>query len=236
MFPAPLVLAQSRGRGPGEPAHRVQIDVPILADDPGAVPLTVAVDHPMEPEHHIRSLEVRLDTDPVPGKGRFLFTWGSGRASVAYQIRSGRGGELRAVAECTRHGRFEARQLLRVAPGGCALPPGAESRERGGDPAVRTGGRAGREAVIPVWASLRHTSHTGLVERQGRFVPDRPPFFVERVLVFVAERQVSEFQLTPAVSADPKLRFFVRAEPGQLVRVVFVNNRGQRWEASQRAS
>jgi len=101
---------------------------------------------------------------------------------------------------------------------------------------VRTGRHGGPGAPVPVWASLRHTSHTGLVERRGRFVPERAPFFVERVLVFVADRQVSEFRLTPAVSADPKLRFFVRAEPGQAVRVVFLNNRGQRWEASQRVS
>jgi hypothetical protein len=152
---------------------------------------------------------------------------------VAYQIRSGQGGDLRVRAECSRHGRFEATHAVRVAPGGCATPPATTSRERGGSPTVKTDGRAQAGQVVPVWASLRHTSHTGLVERQGKLVPERPPFFVERLTVFVGEQQVSEFLMTPAVSPDPKLRFFVRAEPGKAVRVVFVNNKGERWEASQ---
>src|SRR3972149_44894 len=69
----------------------------------------------MEPEHYVRSLEVTLATDPVPKKGTFLFTARSGRASVAYQMRSGQGGELTVVAECSRHGRFETKRRVRDA-------------------------------------------------------------------------------------------------------------------------
>ncbi|HEV8674957.1 MAG TPA: thiosulfate oxidation carrier protein SoxY [Methylomirabilota bacterium] len=226
------------GQGPGRPApadaaHRIQVDVPILADDPAAVPLTISVEHPMDPDHYIKSLEVVLATDPVPQKGVFLFTPESGRASVAYQMRSGQGGEMAIVAECSRHGRFEARQSVRVAPGGCAIPAGAATREGGGAPSVRTDGRVRPGQVIPVWATLKHTSHTGLVERQGKFVQERPPYFVERLTVFLGDQRVSEFRLTPAVSPDPKLRFFVKADPGKALRIVFVNNRGERWEASQ---
>lgn len=215
-------------------AHRIVIDVPILADDPVAVPLTVSVDHPMEADHYIKSLEVGLASDPVPRKGTFRFTPRSGRASIAYQMRSGQGGELSVAGECSRHGRFEAKQLVRVAPGGCAVAPGTPARERGSDPAVRSDARIKPGEPVAVWASLKHTSHTGLVEKKGTFVKEREPYFVERATVFVGDERVSEFLLTPAVSPDPKLRFFVRGEPGKAVRVVFVNNRGERWEASQR--
>jgi sulfur-oxidizing protein SoxY len=229
-----LAAGQGAGRAaPSDPAHRIQVDAPILADDPVAVPLTISVEHPMEPDHYIKSLEVVLATDPVPNKGMFLFTPGSGRASVAYQMRSGQGGELTVIGECLRHGRFEARHTVRVAPGGCAVPPGGTTREAGGAPSVRTDGRVRPGQVVPVWATLKHTSHTGLVERQGKFVPDRPPYFVERLTVFLGDERVSEFRMTPAVSPDPKLRFFVKAQPGKALRVVFVNNRGERWEASQ---
>lgn len=228
-------LGASQARGSvSDPAHRIQVDVPILADDPAAIPLTVSVDHPMEPEHYVQSLELTLPTDPVPPKGVFRFTPRSGRASVAYQMRSGQGGELIVAGTCSRHGRFETSQSVRVAPGGCALPPGAASRERGGSPSVRTGGRVKPGEPVTVWATLKHTSHTGLAERKGTFVQERPPYFVERMTVFVGDLQVSEFLLTPAVSPDPQVRFFVRADPGNLVRVVFLNNRGERWEASQR--
>jgi len=219
---------------PADAAHRIHVDAPILADDPVAVPLTVSVDHPMEPDHYIARLDVTLASDPVPRKGSFRFTPRSGRASVAYQMRSGQGGELMLEAECTRHGRFETRQVVRVAPGGCAVAPGTVIRERGGSPSLRVDGRAKPGDPVAVWASLKHTSHTGLVEKKGAFVPERPPYFVERATVFLDDDRVSEFVLTSAVSPDPKLRFFVKAAPGAVLRVVFVNNRGERWEADQR--
>jgi len=218
----------------GSAGHRIQIDVPILADDPVSIPLTVSVDHPMEPDHHITRLEIALPTDPVPKKGLFRFTPLAGRASVAYQIRSGQGGELRVIGECSRHGRFEAEHVLRVAPGGCAVPPGTAARERGGSPSLRLSGRVKPGEAVTVWTSLKHTSHTGLAEKKGQFVQERPPYYVERMTVFVGDELASELLMTPAVSPDPQVRLFVRADPGKTVRVVFANNRGERWEARQR--
>ena len=205
-----------------------------MADDPVAIPLTVWVDHPMDPDHYIRTIEVKLDTDPVPHKGIFHLTPLSGRASVAYQIRSGQGGDLGVVVECTRHGRFQARHSIRVAPGGCAVSPETAVRERTGKASIKASAANRAGEVVPVWAGLEHASHTGLVEKNGTFIPAQPPFFVERVSVFVGAERASEFLLTAAVSPDPKLRFFVRGDPGKAVRVVFVNNRGKQWEAAQR--
>src|SRR5712692_2570708 len=91
--------------------HRPMIDSPTLAEDPSAVPLQVSVNHPMEPEHFIRSIEIQLDHDPVPYKGKFLFTPANGQAAVAFHMRSGAGGVLKVTAEClsahpesTKHG------------------------------------------------------------------------------------------------------------------------------------
>ena len=77
--------------------HRPVIDSPTLAEDPSAVPLQVSVNHPMEPEHFIRSIEIRLDHDPVPYKGKFLFTPANGLAAVAFHMRSGAGGVVAAT-------------------------------------------------------------------------------------------------------------------------------------------
>ena len=77
--------------------HRPVIDTPTLAEDPSAVPLQVSVNHPMEPEHFIRSIEIRLDHDPVPYKGKFLFTPANGLAAVAFHMRSGAGGVVAAT-------------------------------------------------------------------------------------------------------------------------------------------
>ena len=47
---------------PADAAHRIVVDVPILADDPVSIPLTVSLEHPMQADHYIRTLEVELAT------------------------------------------------------------------------------------------------------------------------------------------------------------------------------
>jgi desulfoferrodoxin (superoxide reductase-like protein) len=59
---------------------------PERIEHPTAVPVRVSVEHPMERDHHIRSLEIVVPTDPVAHKGAYRFTPGSGRASVAFPI------------------------------------------------------------------------------------------------------------------------------------------------------
>jgi Sulphur oxidation protein SoxZ len=54
------------------------------------------------------------------------------------------------------------------------------------------------------------------------------------MVVFLDDQKVSEFQMTSAVSPNPMIRFPLKVTPGRTLRVVFVNNEGQRWEASQR--
>jgi len=98
----------------------------------------------MEPDHHIKSIEIALDTDPVPSKGKFLFTPANGRAWVAFPMRSGAGGLLRAGAECMRHGRFTVTRELRVADGGCTTGPDQVPRERLGRSQLR--------APATIWA------------------------------------------------------------------------------------
>jgi len=216
-----------------ERQHRVQLDVPILAEDPTAVPIRVWVDHPMEPDHHIRAVEVAVDADPVPLKGRFLFTPANGRASVAFQMRSGRGGLVRAVAECSRHGRFVGTAPLRVVEGGCTTAPDRATRDRIGNPMLRVPPAPRPGEVVEVRAKIDHSSHTGLALREGRFVREAPEFYIAQMLVYVDEQPISEFQMTSAVSPNPLVRFPLRVPRGGTLRVVFVNNEGQRWEVSR---
>src|SRR5262245_9351755 len=119
---AGLVLLDPRrasAQAAPEREHQPRLELPILAEDAAAIPVEVGVDHPMEPDHYIRSIEVTVEQDPVPAKGKFLFTPGNGRAWVAFSMRSGAGGVARAVAECTRHGRFVRTREYRVADNGC---------------------------------------------------------------------------------------------------------------------
>ena len=215
-----------------EDEHRAIIDAPILSEDPSAVPLQVSVNHPMEADHFIRSIEIRLDKDPVPYKGRFLFTPRNGRAAVAFQMRSGAGGVLKATAECSRHGRFVSTKEIRVAEGGCAGPPDV-ARDRLGNPRILVPEPIRVGEVVQIRAKVDHNSYTGLVLNNGKYVREAPEFYVKQMLVSFDDQPVGEFQMTSAVSANPLIRFPFKGTRSGTLRVAFINSEGQRWEASQ---
>jgi sulfur-oxidizing protein SoxY len=217
----------------GADDHRPKLDLPILAEDPTAVPVRVSVDHPMERDHHIRSLEIVLPTDPVAHKGTYRFTPGSGRASVAFQMRSGVGGVVQAAAECTRHGRFVATREVRVAGDGCATAPELVARERSGNPKLRLARVPRLGEIVEVRTKLDHDSDTGLSLKGGVYVGERPEFFVRQVRVYFDRDLVAHFTLTSAISANPILRFPVRVPRRGVLRVVFANNEGRQWEISE---
>src|SRR6185436_17097994 len=118
-----LLLAARPAAAQAPVDHQIKLDIPLLSEDPTGVPVGLSIDHPMDADHYVRSVEVSHATDPVPYKGTFLFSPDNGRAAVAFKMRSGAGGVVRAVAECSRHGKFTATRDIRVAEGGCAMPP-----------------------------------------------------------------------------------------------------------------
>lgn len=223
----------SWSQGKPDAAHSIRIELPVLADDPVAVSLQVSVDHPMDPDHFIRWLEVTLDTDPVPNKGKFHFTPANGRAWVAFQFRSGIGGVVKVVGECTRHGRFVGTREVRVTEGGCATMPDRTVRERIGNPQIRLPRALRPGEVVEVRTRLDHASYTGLALKGGKHVREMPGFYVKQMLVYVDTRKVSEFEMTSAVSPNPLIRFPLKVSGGGTLRVVFVNSEDQRWEAAQ---
>jgi sulfur-oxidizing protein SoxY len=224
-----LASAQSRS----DREHRIDLDVPILSEEPAAVPIRVAVEHPMEPDHYIQSIEISIDRDPVPAKGKFLFSPANGRPWAAYQMRSGTGGLVRAVAVCSRHGEFLASREARVVEGGCSTPPERGARDRAGNPELRLPRAVKPGEPFEVRARVSHGSHTGLVLKHGKFVRELPEYYVKQMTVWLDDQRVSEFQMTSAVSPNPLIRFSLRVNGPVTLRVQFVNSEEQRWEVSQ---
>lgn len=217
----------------GAPAfeHRPAIEVPALAEDPSAVPVRVSVDHPMERDHFIESVELILEADPVAHKGTYRFTPANGRARISFPMRSGAGGLLKAIATCNRHGRFVGTREVRVGGDGCA----SESdgwRGRPGNPRVRVMGVPKLGEVVEIAAKLDHESDTGLRLKDGKYTRVRPEFFVREMQVFLGGERISEFRLTSALSSNAIVRFPVRVTGASTLRVVVVNSEGRRWEAT----
>ena len=225
--------ARAWAQGALEREHTPHLELPILAEDSAAVPIQISVEHPMEPDHYIRSIEVTLDKDPVPWKGKFNFTPANGRAWAAFTMRSGAGGTVRAVAECSKHGRFAGTRDVRVAEGGCATGGAPIDRTRIGNPQLRLPGSLRAGQIVEVKTKVDHDSNTGLVLKGGKMVREQPEFYVKSLLVYLDGEQVSEFQMGSAISANPLIRFPLKIARSGTVKVIFVNSEGQRWETSQ---
>lgn len=214
--------------------HQPTLHLPILAEDPTAVPVRVSVAHPMEPGHFIRAIDVVLEADPVPHKGTYRFTPANGQAWVSFSMRSGVGGLVRATAECNQHGRFSAVREVRVASDGCATTAEGGSRGPAGNPRLRVSDAPKRGEIVEVRTKLEHDSDTGLRQRGGKYVRERPEFFVKQMRVYLDQQLVSDFRLTSAISANPIIRFPVKVSGAGQLRVVFVNSEGRQWEITER--
>ena len=68
------------------------------AENGAKVPITVEMDHPMLAEHHVATVRVANDRDPIPGKGEFHFTPANGHAYLAFQARLDQGSSIVAVS------------------------------------------------------------------------------------------------------------------------------------------
>ena len=104
---------------PMEKMHVPLLGLPPIAEDGAIVPAYVDVEHPMEPGHYIKSVEILFYTDPVVAKGRFHFTPQNGKAFLSTQIRLGESGELVCISECNKHGKWIGTVSVKVTVGGC---------------------------------------------------------------------------------------------------------------------
>ena len=103
-----------------ERIHLPKISLPPVVEDGAQASIVCSVDHPMDEDHYIKSIQIMNFQDPVVIKGKFFFTPANGEAYLSTQIRlSGGDGEVWVVAECNQHGKWAANKKVTVAAGGC---------------------------------------------------------------------------------------------------------------------
>ena len=103
-----------------EKIHVPKVTIPPVVEDGNQAPIVVEVDHPMEENHYIKSIQILNFNDPIVIKGQCFFTPKSGQAYVSTQIRLA-GGESRVwvISECNQHGKYATYRDVKVAAGGC---------------------------------------------------------------------------------------------------------------------
>jgi sulfur-oxidizing protein SoxY len=195
------------------------LTLPQLTQNGAKVPITVEMAHPMETQHHVTTVRVVNDRDPIPLKGEFQFTPANGQVYLAFQARLDDGRSMvQAAAECSRGRRWSSTRPTQVASdgGGCADSAVPEAREPDGRaPAIRLpqvlrGAPIAPGQIVDVQVKLKHPVSTGLGLRGGRWVTVSEPFYLTTMDVFYADRRVSRFLMTPALSDDPLITFRLR--------------------------
>ena len=103
-----------------EKIHVPKVTLPPVVEDGNQAPIIVQVDHPMEENHYIKSIQILNFNDPIVIKGQCFFTPKSGQAYLSTQIRLA-GGESRVwvISECNQHGKYATYRDVKVAAGGC---------------------------------------------------------------------------------------------------------------------
>ena len=105
-----------------ERLHVPKVTLPPVVEDGSQAPIVVEMDldHPMEDDHYIKSIQILNFDDPIVIKGKFYFTPVNGEVYLGTQIRlNGGEGTVWVIAECNQHGRWATSRSVKVAAGGC---------------------------------------------------------------------------------------------------------------------
>ena len=217
------------------------IRLPVLTENGAKVPVVVEVDHPMDIDHHVTTITVVNERDPIAGKGEFSFSPANGQAYVAFQARLDDGpSTVQATVACSRAARWTGTASTRVVDGagGCGGP--VPKPERAATlirpPVIRLPQAARDESIaagqlLDVQVKIQHPVRTGLERRNGAWVQAAEPFYLTEMDVFLDGLRVSHFALTPAESDNPFITFRLKPRRAGLLRVAFRNNRGARLDA-----
>ncbi len=105
----------------GKPATegRVRLDLPEIAENGAAVPMTVSVESPMTEQSYVRDVLVVADGNPRGGIATFHFSPASGIAEVNTRIRLAETENVIAIAKMNDGSVFKASKQVKVTIGGC---------------------------------------------------------------------------------------------------------------------
>src|SRR6266540_7283872 len=109
------------GRTIRDGAAAITLELPLIAEDGGNVPVSIEVKSPMTPQAHVKAIYILSDKNPRPLNGRFNLTPACGQAYIATILRLADTGDVRAVAEMQDDALFMVKRGVRVVVAGCAV-------------------------------------------------------------------------------------------------------------------
>ncbi len=85
-----------------------------------------------------------------------------------------------------------------------------------------------RGQVIPVEVLVTHPMETGL--RKGKDGKVIPAYFINNVDIYYGSDRITHCDWTIAVSANPFMTFYVKAEKAAPIKIVYKDNKGGVYE------
>ena len=107
--------------GKATQADGLQLDVPVLADNPSAVPVKVKVTLPITEQDWCEEIIVLAELNPSPLTCRMQFTAAAGAAEAAVRIRLSQSQTVYALARMKSGKILVAKQATTVAASGCGM-------------------------------------------------------------------------------------------------------------------
>ena len=93
-----------------------------------------------------------------------------------------------------------------------------------------------QDEIFKVKVRFDHPSFTGLGmvdEDQEAFNRAVPSTFIRNMLVYYDDELVSRFRTSSAIADNPLFTFKLKASKEAPVKVVFIDDQGERWETSK---
>jgi sulfur-oxidizing protein SoxY len=114
-------LREVTGGAPVTPG-KVALEMPPVAENGNAVPLTVKVDSPMTPDAHVRSIHLFTERNPLPNVAHFHLGPRAGRAQVSTRMRLFDSQRILAVARLSDGSLWSASAEVIITLAACVEP------------------------------------------------------------------------------------------------------------------
>jgi sulfur-oxidizing protein SoxY len=98
---------------------KIKLELPLIAENGAVVPIKIESTLPMTPSNYVKSIYIITDKNRRPLNAKVNFTPEAGKAYFAANLRLGKSGNVRAIAEMSDGTLYQAMQEVKVTVGGC---------------------------------------------------------------------------------------------------------------------
>ncbi len=188
-------------------AGSIRLDLPAVTQDGSSVPVTVEVDHPMNPDDHVEALYLFAAGNPSPEVAEIHFTPLAGKARITTRIRLDGSQTVVALARTNRGEWLAGQRDVRVTVSGCLSQGNSSDNSDFMQARVRPPSRMAPGEPGEVRTLINHPMETGLRKNpDGSLIPER---IIEEFRAELDGEKLLAARFHRAVSANPYLLFFV---------------------------